>query len=328
MKSYWTKALKGISGWKMRNYRHLWIIYVAAWLVFVGDGVAGPTVGAHTVTNYNLGQNGSFSIATAAMNTQASGSTMLVCVGRGDIGGFTQAPHDNKGNTLYVQLGSTHAYVPLYPNSGTALYAVQSAAGGTGHVVTATTIAGDEVTLDVVEIRNGGVIQDFKWNEVLQGNPLTSLSVTTTGPATLVAFWWGDGNQYFAHTAIPDGGFTRIDAILPIGSYVQTAVATKDVATAGTYHVTWNSGGNEGAQMWLVAAQSVPPPFLRVQVAAGMLVISWPNSAVGYALETTGDLSANNSWTPVTNAPAIVDFQNTITNALFQPSQYYRLRKP
>jgi hypothetical protein len=65
-----------------------------------------------------------------------------------------------------------------------------------------------------------------------------------------------------------------------------------------------------------------------VQVAAGMLVISWPNSAVGYALETTGDLSANNSWTPVTNAPAIVDFQNTITNALFQPSQYYRLRKP
>ena len=111
---------------------------------------------------------------------------------------------------------------------------------------------------------------------MLQDNPLTSLNVTTTGPATLVAFWWGDGNQYFVHTAVPDSGFTVIDSLLPLGSYVQTAVATRDVATAGTYHVTWNSGGNEGAQLWLVAVQNAAPPVLQSQ-----------------PLETAGHLLAN-----------------------------------
>ena len=296
-------------------------------LLSASHGAANPTVGAHAVTNYSLGQNGNLSIATRALNTQTSGSTMLVCVGRGDITAFTQVPADNKSNAPYVQLGSTHAYVPLYPNSGTALYAFASAVGGVGHVVTASTVAQDEVTLDAVEIKNGGVIQDYKWNEVLQGNPLTSLDVTTTEPATLVAFWWGDGNQYFAHTAVPDGGFAVVDSILPIGSYVQTAVATKDVTNAGSYHVTWNSGGNEGAQLWLVAVQSVPLPTLHVHLSDGELIISWPSSATNFSLETTTGFSTGTLWTPVTNAPVVVGLQNMIANPIAQPSQYYRLKK-
>jgi hypothetical protein len=301
------------------------MVYQAALLLFAIGAAASPTVGVHTVTNYNLGQNSKLSISTRALNTQASGSTMLVCIGRGDITAFTQVPTDNKGNTPYVQLGSTHGYDPLYPDSGTALYAFPSATGGTGQVVTASTFAYDEVTLDAVEIKNGGVIQDFKWNEVLRGNPLTSLSVTTTGPATLVAFWWGDGNQYFVHTAVPEVGFTLLDSLLPLGSYVQTAVATRDVAAPGIYNVTWDSGGNEGAQLWLVAVQSAPPPILKWHIAGGSLVVSWPGSATSYGLEMTSDLG--NSWTPVTNAPTVVGFQNMITNVISKPSQYYRLKR-
>lgn len=303
-------------------------IFLAAFALIANGGLANPTVGAHTLTNLNLGQNGSLAISTRAMNTQTNGSTMLVCIGRGDISAFTQVPTDNKGNAPYVQLGSTHAYVPLYPDSGTALYSYSTIAGGNAHIITASTIAQDEVTLDAVEIKNGGVIQDYKWNEVLQGNPLTSLSVATTGPATLVAFWWGDGNQYFAHTAVPDSGFAVIDSVLPIGSYVQSAVATKDVSAAGTYHVTWNSDGNEGAQLWLVAVQSAPAPALQSQVAGDKLIISWPTSAENYHLETTRDLSTINSWTPVTNSPAIVGLQNIVTNFISRPSQFYRLKKP
>ena len=52
----------------------------------------------------------------------------------------------------------------------------------------------DEVTLMVVEIKNGGAIQDEQWNQIANG-PQTSLSVTTTGPATLVcSFWTGDAS--------------------------------------------------------------------------------------------------------------------------------------
>ncbi len=92
--------------------------------------------------------------------------------------------------------------------------------------------------------------------------------MTTTGPATLVAFWWGDGNVDFVHTAIPNNGFNVIDSFLPTGALIQSAVATKDVSAAGTYNVTWNSQNpdnnpahNEGAQLWLVAVQSIPEPY-------------------------------------------------------------------
>ena len=97
---------------------------------------------------------------------------------------------------------------------------------------------------------------------------------------------------------------------MPIGSYVQTAVATKDVATAGSYHVTWNSGGNEGAQLWLGAVQTMPAPTLQTHLSGGAVVISWPSAAIGYGLETTSDISASNAWTPVTNAPVMVGSQN------------------
>jgi hypothetical protein len=315
----------------MRTFKNSWTAHgpmlVAVLVLLKNDGLANPTVGAHTFTNYNLGANTKLTISTTNLNTQSSGSTLLVCIGRGDINAFTQPPTDNKGNTPYIQLGSVHGYVPQYPDSGTALYAFPLATGGTGHVFTASTVSRDEVTMDVVEVKNGGVVQDYKWNEVLQGQPLTTLDVTTTGPATLVAFWWGDGNQYFGHTAIPDNGFTLIDSLGPLGSYVQTAVATRDVSVAGTYHVTWDSGGNEGAQLWLIAVQSPPSPTLQSRVSGENLVISWPTNADNYTLETTTNLSITNSWMPVTNTPAIVNSEKTITNVIFQPSRFYRLRK-
>lgn len=261
------------------------------------------------------------------MNTQSSGSTIVVCIGRGEISGFTQVPTDNKVNSPYAQLGTAHPYTPLYPDSGTALYAFSSASGGNGHIITTTTIPRDEVTLDIVEVQNGALIEDFKWNEVLQGSPLTSLAVTTTGPATLLAFWWGDGNQYFAHTAIPGDGFTLIDSILPIGSYVQTAVAVRNVTNPGSYSVTWDSGGNEGAQLWLVAVQSITAPGLQTVLSGSNVIFSWPGWATNYHLEATSNLAALNSWTSVTNVPVLVNSQNTVTNSLTLPARYYRLNK-
>ena len=96
----------------------------------------------------------------------------------------SNGPSDNKGNS-YVQLGSAHAYVPAWPNSGTALYAAQSANGGSGQVVTAGNAnnPSDEVTVAVVEVKNGTSVNQV-WNEVQGGNALTSASITTTGPAT------------------------------------------------------------------------------------------------------------------------------------------------
>jgi hypothetical protein len=222
-----------------------------------------PTIGAHAIAFYPcIGFTGwlwrtlkSGGISTPSMITQASGSTILTWVGRGKIWAFTSStvPTDNKGNA-YRMIGSVHDFLPLWPNSGEALYASLSAMGGNGHIVTAPLPGPDEITLATVEIKNGGVIEDAQWNKVILP-PQTSLNVTTTGPATLVAVWVGDAGAPSV-TASPNNGFTVIDSQLLANCQVEAVVATKVVSAAGTYNVTWTATPTQGAHMWLVAVQN------------------------------------------------------------------------
>lgn len=219
-----------------------------------------PGAGAHGLSFYHLGDPNPTSITTPAMPTGASGSTIVVSVGRGDNTLFA-LPTDNKGNAPYQQQGQMHPYEPLYPESGTALYAFTSAKGGSDFAVSTTTGENskgqnDEITLAAVEVIEGTRIQDQQWIE-LTDPPLTSKSVTTTGPATLVAFWWGDGfPDTTSQTATPDNGFMVVDKnVQELHSFVQCAVAVKNVTDAGTYNVTWTATPVQGAQLWLVAVQ-------------------------------------------------------------------------
>lgn len=232
-------------------------IVIPAFLILLGAAAAAaaaPNLGAHTLSHYFLYAHDFTHLVSSPMTTMATGSTILVSVGRGSFSGFSDVPTDNMGNGPYTPLGTPHRYT-LWGGSGTALYACADARGGSGHVVSVATPVGDEITLAAVEIVNGGVIQDFQWNEVPAGHPLTSQSVTTTGPATLVAFWWGDSGGG-PHTATPNNGFVVTDALLLSGWIVQCAAATKTVSEAGTYNVTWTSTPLQGAQLWLAAVQS------------------------------------------------------------------------
>ena len=289
------------------------------------DVNASPTLGAHALSFYPVG--GSGGLSTPAITTQTSGSTLLAWVGRGKTNMFTSAtfPVDNKGNS-FIQLDTFHDYGPLWPESGEALYSSLSVAGGATHTFTAPMPGDvDEITLAVVEVKNGGVIQDVQWNVVYAASH-TSLNVTTTGPATLVAIWAGDSGAPSV-TAVPNNGFVTIDSELLSYCQVEVVVATKEVAAAGTYNVTWTDTPAQGTHLWLVAVQSLPP-VLQAHVAATNVVISWPLLGTGYTLETTSQLSTNTVWAPVTNVPTLFDAQNTITNALSPGSRFYRLKKP
>jgi hypothetical protein len=213
-------------------------------------------VGAHTLVYYGLHTNDVASITTSAIATQPTGSVMIVSVGRGQIGAFAR-PTDNKSNGAYPQLGETHTYTH-YADSGTALYALAGAAGGADFKISASTSPSDEVTLAAVEVTAATKVVDYQWNEIVQPDspiPVTSNRVTTTGPATLIAFWWGDAPEPQNKTAVPNNGFTVIDSILKQGALVQCAVAVKDVPEAGSYDVTWDATPIQGAQLWLVAVQ-------------------------------------------------------------------------
>lgn len=216
-----------------------------------------PTLGAHVLSFYPCG--GAGGLSAAPIPTQTSGSTILACVGRGQLRAFTTTttPTDNKGN-VYRMLGSVQNYSPLWPTSGEALYASPAAAGGAGHVIVAPMPGSDEVSLAIIEIKDGGIIQDYKWNKVLSDQAHASLSVTTTGPATLVAIWAGDssGDPRTGNvTAVPNNQFTTIDSQPYAKCGVEAIVGTKDVSAAGSYDVTWTATPTQGAHLWLIAVQ-------------------------------------------------------------------------
>ena len=50
-------------------------------------------------------------------------------------------------------------------------------------------------------------------------------------------------------------------------------------------------------------------------------------AAANYVLETTANLTATNSWTTVTDTPAIVNLQCLVTNQISGAARFYRLRK-
>jgi pimeloyl-ACP methyl ester carboxylesterase len=66
-------------------------------------------------------------------------------------------------------------------------------------------------------------------------------------------------------------------------------------------------------------------PLLQSQAVDTNFVVSWPISAQDFGLEATDNLT--NCWNAVTDSPAIVNFQYTITNQISGGSRFYRLRK-
>ena len=225
----------------------------ASWsFTTAASGGAAPGLGAHAMAFRGYLDQSKPVVATVPLVTRATGSTILACVARGFVTDHVP-PTDNKGNT-YTQIGVAHVY-SKWTSSGTACYVATNAAGGSGHVVTAPNGVAeprDEVTISVVEIVNASRVQDFKWNEDLI-SPLVSQNVTTTGPATLIALWWGDGDVSTVHTATPNNSFGVIHSLLDLGALIQVSTATRNVTAAGTYNVTWTSG--EGAQLWIFAVQ-------------------------------------------------------------------------
>lgn len=225
----------------------------AALIATFEEDYDGPTLGAHTLLGIEEGE-GTDPETTSPINTQASGSSLITfTAGYADN---TGGPSDSEGNTW------TAAGSEVYTGYGGAFdvrgYYVEVATGDTGHTVTfqADGTPNGEMTVPFVEIKNAGELIDYAQNYPAAGAALTSGDVTTTGPAVLVAFWWGDATG-LTHTAVPNNNFTTIESFvnLPPNSAVQCVVAVREVMTAGTYNVTWTETPDQGAPLWLFAFQ-------------------------------------------------------------------------
>lgn len=219
------------------------------------DPAQAPTLGSHTLLGQEDGY-GTSPAVTAPINTQASRSSYLVF--HSGYASNTAPPTDNKGNA-WQPLGTPVVYNGYNGAYDIKAYTVMSGHGGPAHTVSIVKNGNStgELTLPFIEIRGATVIRDMAQTYPAQGAQVTSGSVTTTGPATLIALWWGDG-FFLDNTAVPGDGFSVIESFLqlPPGSAVQCAVAYRQVAAAGTYHVTWTQAPDQGAVLYLLAFEA------------------------------------------------------------------------
>lgn len=91
------------------------------------------------------------------------------------------------------------------------------------------------------------------------------------------------------------------------------------VGSHGTLYFTDN------ATVQMVRSSAAEAPLLRISLAAGQLVLSWPASAGNYTLETRNSLSAQSAWTPVASQPAVVGCNLVLTNDIQTPAAFFRL---
>jgi hypothetical protein len=212
-------------------------------------------LGEHTLLWQGYGA-GTSPAVTDPIATQPSGSSLIVF--NAGFASNTDAPTDSYSNT-WTQLGDTVIYRGYQGRFDVKAYVSLMANGGNGHTVSIVKNgqADGEITVPFIEVRNAGDLQGVAQNYPESAPTITSGSVTTTGPATLIAVWWGDATVYDM-TAVPGQGFTVIDSLLhlPSNSAVQCAVAYKQVNEAGTYNVTWTQSPAQGAPLWLFAFQS------------------------------------------------------------------------
>lgn len=216
----------------------------------LGQNPSTLVVGPNSLTIREI-LSGTSSLPSNAMNVP-SGAIILAWAGMGVIANLA-IPTDSKNNT----------YTPLLPPqtyqgwalSGQRLYAATGVAGDPALVVSeAMSDTQDEVTLSTLVVSGGAIISPSV-SETPNPGPVTSASVTVSGPAILISSWWGDGGwvQASITPSIPAGeanssdgaGWVKLHEFSSPGQQrsglLQTALAIRQVSLAGTYACKWTA---------------------------------------------------------------------------------------
>jgi len=226
--------------------------FLAAASVLTVSAAQAPTLGAHVFLGQGEGLGVSPAV-TRAVDTQPAGSVFVVF--NAGYASNDAVPTDSYRNR-WRPLGRPLSYANYGDRFAVQGYVAVAGKGGPAHTVSIEKHGepAGELSLPFVEVRNATRVQDVAQSYAQASLVVTSGDVRVDGPATLLAFWWGDGGvKRMAVT--PGDGFQLIDAFteLPDESGVQGAVAWKQVDHAGTYSVRWTVSPVQGAALWLIA---------------------------------------------------------------------------
>lgn len=297
-------------------------------LAITGTGT--PTIPPPTTSNaasFALGAYGAArqlfgaaaTSATVTLDTQATGSTIIVCTG-GRLTDLANAPTDNKGNTgNYVALGSAEEYAD-WPGYGVRMWRCIGASGGAGHAITQSMTIFDEVTICAVEVIGGAFVIDHEILERGEGASAASPGGSATNNAHIIAFWSGDAPTGATADITPDGGFSILDETTLVdhpNGYVPIAILHALKEAPGTYATNVAVSPTQGAIIGIVVVQAtdeaastpagtgaptIPPPTTS---GAGTLAIAGSGAAAVPAPATSGSgaLALTGTGAPAVPAP-------------------------
>ena len=76
-----------------------------------------------------------------------------------------------------------------------------------------------------------------------------------------------------------------------------------------------------------VVVPILQPPAMDAVLSGANVVLSWPDSAIGFGLESTAVLGATANWLPVAGTPTDINGRFTVTIPTAGAPKFFRLRK-
>jgi hypothetical protein len=203
--------------------------------------------------------------------------------------------------------------------------------------------AGANIILNLATSISGGSLSPLSSPQPLNGSP-NGTSVTNVPayswiliaiPSNVISMSFDymiQGNWQTDSLAVALNG---TNVLLIAGNEIQTNVAFN----SGTINVSAFAGQTNEFFIGIIGGTSTNasimvnnlqfyvalPPALQAQANDGNLLLSWPMTAQNFTLQSTTNLADANSWMTLTDFPAIIDFQNTVTNPPTGERGFYRL---
>jgi len=96
--------------------------------------------------------------------------------------------------------------------------------------------------------------------------------------------------------------------------------------------LVWLAADSQGSAQGIAIdnlrfSASIAPVSLSIQRSGSDLVLSWPQSAAGYTLQSNGDLAQSNNWSSVAQSINPAGGLNTVTVPGTTSPQYFRLKQ-
>jgi hypothetical protein len=255
-------VLHALSDMKKSMLRQLSKRLAPLLFVFVSCGAhAAIAIGAH---DSNLLTSGTSSVTTAAVTTQAAGSSFIVfTVNYGDDNVLSVA--DNKGNPNYTRIG-----VEL-DNTGDGFYVgawvCENCVGGASHQVTLTVDLTTLAAVYFVEI-TGGVtsgLVDVSNSAVDSATPFTAAVAPTAGNRLLLSFITGNSGSGTVTYNGTSQSFTSVDAETNGNTGLTGQLAQRSVTANGAtlYQPNFTASAGNRASVFTIAlkeAAGAPSP--------------------------------------------------------------------